>query len=129
MCFFSVRRTLVVLLWAAIAGCWTCGGLQGQTSGDGTGQRPAFSPGSSSSQSQNPSPSPEPPSDGQGQVRSQNPSSSPDDNQSHSQSLQVPAQSEVRSEMFHLKPGTGFEVTGNSDDRSILGGSVCVQLR
>lgn len=105
MCFFSVRRMLVVLLWVAMPGWWTNGALRGQTSGDAASQ----------SQSQSASPSP---SEGQGQVRGQNPSPStnpsPSDNQS--QSLTVPAQSEVRSQLFHLKPGSGFEVTGNSDD-------------
>jgi esterase/lipase superfamily enzyme len=75
MCFFSVRRLLVVLLCAAVPGWWTGGELRGQTASE------AASP-----------------------------------SQSESQSLTVPAQSEVRSQIFHLKPGNGVEVTGSSDD-------------
>ncbi len=85
MCLFSVRRTLVVLLCAAVTGCWAGGGLRVQTSGEGA------SPGQSESPDSQPS-------------------------QSQSQDLKVAAHSEVRSEMFHLKPGNGFEVTGSSDD-------------
>ena len=68
MYFFSVRKTLVVLLCVAMPGWWNSG-LRGQTASD-----------------------------------------------SQSQSLTVAAQSEVRSQLFHLKPGNSFEVTGSSDD-------------
>jgi esterase/lipase superfamily enzyme len=51
---------------------------------------------------------------GEGASPSPNPSPSPSPNAS--QSLTVAAQSEVRSQLFHLKPGSGLEVTGSSDD-------------
>jgi esterase/lipase superfamily enzyme len=80
MCFFSVRRTLVLFLCVAIPGCWSA---RAQAPGEGAGA----SPSTGTSQAD-----------------------------SLSQSLTVAAQSEIHSQTYHLKPGNGFEVTGNSDD-------------
>ncbi len=88
----SVRKMLVVLLCAGVLGGWTSGGLRAQTPGDGTnaGQSPTVPTAALANSDQSPA----------------NPG----------ESLAVAAQSEVRSQMFHLQAGTQFEVTGNSED-------------
>jgi esterase/lipase superfamily enzyme len=86
MCFLSVRKIQAAVVCVLVLQ-WAAGGLQAQAG------------------SEAPSPSAIP---GAGQ--------SPTQSSSQEQTLAVAAQTEVRSQAFHLKPGSGLEVTGSSDD-------------
>jgi len=84
----SLRKSLIFLLCASMPFCLG-GTSRGQTSGEGTGPDPAH-------------------------PQQQTPEASA--SQKQAQDLNVGAHSEIRSDMFHLKPGDGFEVTGKSTD-------------